>query len=276
MRTNAAVARALLVSWARQCACNLAEHTFRIVSPRRGGERSSRKKHSADVTSPRAKSHVARLTISRNLNSEAFSYYRRLRRLHSHVQANLDRRISAQEAADVVGLETHYFSSWFRERAGVTFSEWLADLRLRRAEDLFRNHNYTVLEVALEVGFGSEDSFRRACKRHRGTTPTELKARLRGGGGDRSHLTLSPRAELRKGSSRDDLRRVQMPRGARLAAPHPVQLARGSQRRLKRVSVAIVGAVDPKVSVQAREEKLLRRVRGLIGEATLGFSAAPV
>jgi AraC-like DNA-binding protein len=33
-----------------------------------------------------------------------------------------------------------------------------------------------VVEAALASGFGSVDSFCRACKRHRGMTPRELRA----------------------------------------------------------------------------------------------------
>lgn len=115
--------------------------------------------------------------MRRHDTADPFLYYRRLRRLRRCVLNDMRYDLTAADAAAIVGLERHYFSSWFRSLAGLTYTQWISDLRLQRAERLFRTHNYGVLEVALESGFGSEDSFRRACKRYRGVTPAEMKRR---------------------------------------------------------------------------------------------------
>jgi AraC-like DNA-binding protein len=107
---------------------------------------------------------------------DPFRYYRRLRRLLAFVIENIHRSISAEEAASVVGLERQYFSTWFHRTVGVSWSYWLAEQRVAEAERLFHINNHTVVEAALASGFGSVDSFCRACKRHRGMTPRELRA----------------------------------------------------------------------------------------------------
>jgi methylphosphotriester-DNA--protein-cysteine methyltransferase len=63
------------------------------------------------------------------------------------------------------------FARHFRAGAGRTPARALAAIRMERARALLA-HGERVLDVALELGFGSGSAFARAWRRHHGTAPT--------------------------------------------------------------------------------------------------------
>ena len=67
-----------------------------------------------------------------------------------------------------------YLSKLFKEGTGQNFSKYVENLRLEQAKILLSN-GVLVNEVAQQVGYNSPQVFRRAWKRHYGTTPTEFK-----------------------------------------------------------------------------------------------------
>lgn len=67
------------------------------------------------------------------------------------------------------------FARHFRAGAGTTPARALAALRMRRAEDLL-SRGERVLDVALELGFGSGSAFARAWRRHHGSAPRGREA----------------------------------------------------------------------------------------------------
>ena len=67
-----------------------------------------------------------------------------------------------------------YLSKLFKEGTGQNFSKYVENLRLEQAK-LLLSKGVLVNEVAQQVGYNSPQVFRRAWKRHYGTTPTEFK-----------------------------------------------------------------------------------------------------
>ena len=49
----------------------------------------------------------------------------RLKRLHEYVEESYSEHIPLEKAARIAALETSYFSSYFRAKVGITFTEWL-------------------------------------------------------------------------------------------------------------------------------------------------------
>jgi transcriptional regulator GlxA family with amidase domain len=110
-------------------------------------------------------------------NETAFSYYRRLERLRRHVESHLGNRLALQDAADIVGLEPKYFSTFFRRSVGISYRHWLEALRVQRALELLASKNYSMSEVAGGAGFGTVRTLERAFRRHLLDTPRTFKPR---------------------------------------------------------------------------------------------------
>jgi len=72
--------------------------------------------------------------------------------------------------ARALAMSPSSFARHFRAGAGATPARALAALRMRRAGEMLKR-GQRVLDVALELGFGSGSAFARAWRRHRGEAP---------------------------------------------------------------------------------------------------------
>jgi len=112
-------------------------------------------------------------------NGEVFDYYPRLNRLREYVEQSYSEPISLGKAAGIAALESSYFSSYFRAKVGITFTKWLRQVRIRKAMKLMKASDFSITEVAYEVGFGDLRTFGRAFKKHTLMTPMEFKKSAR-------------------------------------------------------------------------------------------------
>ena len=101
-----------------------------------------------------------------------------LLRLSSNAKAELDfREIDAQlnvpMLASRFNLAENYFSQFFKEQVGETFSHYLEKLRIDHARRLLNKGMISVDDLARNSGYNNTNTFRRAFKRATGTTPSE-------------------------------------------------------------------------------------------------------
>jgi len=115
------------------------------------------------------------MSQSDQINGAAFNYYPRLKRLHQYVEKSYSKHIPLEMAAGIAALERSYFSSYFRAKVGINFTEWLRQVRVEKAMELMQARDFSITEVAYEVGFGDLRTFERAFKKHTRTTPMEFK-----------------------------------------------------------------------------------------------------
>lgn len=109
------------------------------------------------------------------INLDPFSYDDRLRRLKKFVTESYAEQVSVSQAAKVTGMAEKYFSTYFHQTVGKTFSSWLREYRINRAKDLLKSRLISITEVAFGVGFNSLSTFGRAFKALTGVTPSQYK-----------------------------------------------------------------------------------------------------
>ena len=85
--------------------------------------------------------------------------------------------ISLTMVADAIGLTPPYLSSVFKEAVGLTFTEYLVQLRIEKAKELLLTRRYKVYELAQQVGYSDVKYFTEVFKRHTGCTPKEYLQR---------------------------------------------------------------------------------------------------
>ena len=88
-----------------------------------------------------------------------------------HIQANLDEDLSLDAVAKRVGLSSFHFHRLFRLAIGETLKQYTQRLRLERAANRLVIHDTTILDVALDSGFQSHETFSREFKRRFQVTP---------------------------------------------------------------------------------------------------------
>jgi AraC-like DNA-binding protein len=85
-----------------------------------------------------------------------------------------DPEITIKKIAEFAGLHEVYFGSLFRDQTGKSYNEYLNELRIRKAAEIFRKDpQKKVTDVAFEVGFGTLDHFTRVFKKVFNMTPRD-------------------------------------------------------------------------------------------------------
>lgn len=103
------------------------------------------------------------------LNSE------KIKKVYNYIQANYNKKIKVEEAADLVDLSVVSFSRLIKQRTGKTFVDFLNELRLGYATRLLIESNKTVTEICFECGFNNISNFNRIFKKSQGCTPSEFR-----------------------------------------------------------------------------------------------------
>ena len=111
-------------------------------------------------------------------DESVFGYYRRLQRVRDHLLSTIAEPLSAERAAEVASLSPNYFSTYFRQRVGVSFSHWSHGVRVSLALELLRTSDLGISEVAFRVGYRDLRTFERAFKRVVRMTPRSFRARV--------------------------------------------------------------------------------------------------
>lgn len=86
-----------------------------------------------------------------------------------------DANLSINSIATDFNLSESYFSQFFKEQTGEYFSNYLENLRIKLACQLIQEGRLSIDSIALQTGYNSSNSFRRAFKRVTGTAPSHYQ-----------------------------------------------------------------------------------------------------
>ena len=93
-----------------------------------------------------------------------------------HAQTNLDATLSVAELAATVDRSPSHFARRFATATGESPRRHVERLRLERAARMLVTRDATVLEIALDCGYASHETFTRAFVRRFGRTPSRWRA----------------------------------------------------------------------------------------------------
>ncbi len=100
---------------------------------------------------------------------------RRLQRVFSHIRENISRDLSVTELAQVVGMSQYYFSKLFKMSTGTTPHQYVMRQRVERAQELLRESQTPLAEVATQVGFETQSHFTSVFRKLVGSTPKHYR-----------------------------------------------------------------------------------------------------
>ncbi|WP_308638787.1 AraC family transcriptional regulator [Paenibacillus silvisoli] len=88
-----------------------------------------------------------------------------------YIHRNYREELTLSQLSERFGMSVSRISEVIKETTGQTFVHFVHDLRLRHASSLLVSTDYSVVDVALEVGFGSYKTFARIFRERKGMVP---------------------------------------------------------------------------------------------------------
>ena len=79
------------------------------------------------------------------------------------------------DVAAKTGFSEGYFSRLFSSQTGLSFTEYLTNIRILRAKELLLQTNKSVSEIAFETGFSGGDYFSSVFSKKEGMTPSAFR-----------------------------------------------------------------------------------------------------
>ncbi|MEP7187600.1 MAG: ATP-binding protein [Roseiflexaceae bacterium] len=101
-----------------------------------------------------------------------------VRRAVAYMQQHFAHEISRQQIASAVGISQNYLSRIFQHELGMTPWDYLSRYRIKQAQDLLRDTEDSITEVAAQVGFEDPAYFSRVFRKQIGHSPQRYRERL--------------------------------------------------------------------------------------------------
>jgi len=102
-------------------------------------------------------------------------YKRRILDVLTHIQENLDNRLSLDELASLACFSPYHFHRIFKGMVGESVKEHVRRLRLERAAGQLRAGSTPVIAIALDAGYESPEAFSRSFKALFGASPAQFR-----------------------------------------------------------------------------------------------------
>ncbi len=93
----------------------------------------------------------------------------------NHMESHIGEEIQIEELAQIAALSLFYYQRLFARLVKRPVREYIKLRRLARACASLRNTHNRIIDVAVEYGFGSHESFTRAFKDAYGITPAQYR-----------------------------------------------------------------------------------------------------
>lgn len=109
--------------------------------------------------------------------SESDKYQQRLHQIDNYIRANYRSSISLKDLADKLYLSNGYLSRFFKKNYGMSFADYLTNVRLHHAVDQLLYTDTPITRIVYDNGFASVAIFNKAFKKEYGETPSAVRKR---------------------------------------------------------------------------------------------------
>ena len=93
----------------------------------------------------------------------------------AYISKNYSKNLTLEEVANDVHLNPAYFSTVFKQSCGSSFKEYLNMVRIEESKRLLANTDYSVIDIAIAVGFEDQSYFSKVFKKYTGLTPKQYR-----------------------------------------------------------------------------------------------------
>jgi YesN/AraC family two-component response regulator len=89
-----------------------------------------------------------------------------------YIDSNYSNDIYAEKIASEMGLSSKYLSRVFKLKTGLTLTDYINLVRVKKSKELLLNTRLGIDEVCRQVGFFSRVTFYRSFKKFEGVSPS--------------------------------------------------------------------------------------------------------
>ncbi|WP_332696041.1 response regulator transcription factor [Halalkalibacter lacteus] len=107
-----------------------------------------------------------------------------LQMIEEYIRKNYQKDIKLQDIADRFFLSREYISRKFKQEFQETITDYVTNIRIKKAKDLLENPYLKIYEVAEAVGYQNDKYFIKVFKKIEGITPSEFRHSLASKGGE--------------------------------------------------------------------------------------------
>jgi AraC-like DNA-binding protein len=95
-----------------------------------------------------------------------------------HVNNNLSKNLTLEEAAKLANFSKFHFERIFRLYTNMSFYQFVENKRISKSETMLLNPKLSIIDVAMNSGFHSVSAFNRAFKKIKNCTPSEYRKNI--------------------------------------------------------------------------------------------------
>lgn len=99
----------------------------------------------------------------------------RIKKLLTYIQEHYNEKLTVAQLGREVHVSERECYRLFQNILGITPGEFIISLRLQRAQELLRFSDKSILEIALETGFGTSSYFCKVFREHHHITPNQYR-----------------------------------------------------------------------------------------------------
>lgn len=125
----------------------------------------------------KGKAHLLEVVIQvqswRNNHAKGMLY-----KAKEYIETHYADSLTLEEVAEYVELSPFYFSKLFKDRFGVTFIDYLTEIRIKQAKLEMEDQGRSLKEICFSVGYKDPNYFSRVFKKHTGLSPTEFRKKI--------------------------------------------------------------------------------------------------
>lgn len=118
-------------------------------------------------------------TSDKGMLDEQDKFDERIRQINNYIRANYSQPISLKELADQLYLSNGYLSRFFKRNYGMSFAEYLTNVRLFHAVDDLLYTSTPITRIAYDNGFASVAVFNKIFKNAYGETPSAFRKKAK-------------------------------------------------------------------------------------------------
>ncbi|EOE1545980.1 helix-turn-helix domain-containing protein [Providencia rettgeri] len=94
------------------------------------------------------------------------------------INDNLDQNLKIEIVAKRAGYTNWHFQRMFKNANGVSLGSYIRKLKLFLSAKSLRTTNKKILDISIQYGYSSQQTFCRIFKKHFNETPTEYRKRI--------------------------------------------------------------------------------------------------